>query len=70
MPGFSFPEGVHLCKVRLNPPDTRGASGEMRILALVQEEKHRIVLIMAYTHAEYRSQPSRDEILKRAKEAF
>ncbi len=70
MQGFSLPEGTRLHKVYLNPPGTRGASGEMRVLALVQEEQRRIALLMAYTHAEYESQPPKREIQRRIEEAL
>ncbi|MFD3005119.1 hypothetical protein [Thermus tengchongensis] len=42
----------------------------MRVLALVQEEQRRIALLMAYTHAEYESQPPKREIQRRIEEAL
>jgi len=62
MSGFSLPDGWSLRKVDLRPPGTRGQSGEMRVLALVSEKERRIILLMAYTHAEYPKQPGPREI--------
>lgn len=69
MQGGLAPAGKQLFKIYLQPPHTRGQSGQMRILALVSREERRVELIMAYTHAEYPKQPSPREIKGRLKEA-
>jgi len=68
MAGGLAPEGHKLYKFYLRPPHTRGASGQMRVLALVQEEERVVDLLMAYTHEEYPKQPHDKEILGRIRE--
>jgi hypothetical protein len=68
MTGGLAPEGLKLYKFYLRPPETRGASGEMRVLALVNEADRVIELLMAYTHADYPKQPHPEEILQRIEE--
>lgn len=68
MAGGLAPPGKQLFKIYLEPPHTRGQSGQMRILALVNREAHLLELIMAYTHAEYPKQPNPKEIRNRLKE--
>jgi len=68
MTGVPAPEGCKLYKFYLRPPETRGASGEMRVLALVNEADRTIELLMAYTHADYPKQPHPEEILQRIEE--
>jgi len=53
MAGVPAPKGCKLYKFYLRPPETRGASGEMRVLALVNEADRVIELLMTYTHADY-----------------
>ena len=68
MTGGLAPEGHKLYKFYLQPPHTRGASGQIRVLALVNETDRTIDLLMAYTHADYPKQPHDKEILGRIRE--
>jgi len=68
MAGVPVPEGCKLYKFYLRPPETRGASGEMCVLALVNEADRVIELLMAYTHADYPKQPHSEKILQRIEE--
>lgn len=66
--GGQLPQGCQLFKLYLRPPETRGQSGEMRIIALACLSSRTVDLLMAYTHAEYAKQPSDQEILARMRE--
>ena len=68
MTGGLAPEGHKLYKFYLRPPHTRGASGQMRVLALVNETDQTVDLLMAYTHADYPKQPHPREIRERIEE--
>ncbi|MCS6869305.1 hypothetical protein [Thermus sp.] len=63
-----LPQGCQLFKLYLRPPETRGESGEMRIIALACPSLRTVELLMAYTHADYAKQPSDQEILARMRE--
>lgn len=56
-PKGTYREGWELRKLHFDPPELRGASGEGRLIYMIDTERSVVYLIWIYTHHEFPTRP-------------
>ena len=60
---MALSEELEFRKLRFAIPDLRGASGQGRLMYLINSTQHKIILVWIYTHEEFAGRPD-DKSLK------
>jgi mRNA-degrading endonuclease RelE of RelBE toxin-antitoxin system len=71
IPGkMSLPQALEFRKLRFAMPNLRGASGQGRLMYLINSEQKAIVLVWIYTHEEFEGRPEEKSLATALQDAI